>query len=90
MYISNKKFKNVVNPPLKFGSTILKEVEQHKHSGIWLTKDLTWKKQIDAILLKADKRINIMTGLKYILDRRTLETMHNSFVRPIFDYADVV
>ena len=39
---------------------------------------------------KAYKRINILRKFKFILDRKTLEKMYFTFVRPLLEYADVI
>ena len=47
--------------------------------------------QCDAqIYSKAWIRLNVMRKLKFILDRKSLEIIHTSFIRPILEYADVV
>lgn len=88
MVISNKQ--NTFHPPLFFGSDMIKQVNEHKHLGLWFSSDLSWHKHIDEICMKADKRVDILSRLKYILDRKTLETMYTSFIRPILEYSDVI
>ena len=39
---------------------------------------------------KAWLRINIMRRLKFQLDRKSLQTIYISFIRPLLEYADVV
>ena len=39
---------------------------------------------------KAWTRINIMRKLKFKLDRRFLEVIYISFIRPLLEYADIV
>ena len=36
------------------------------------------------------ERIHIMRKLKFELDRKALETIYLSFIRPILEYADLV
>ena len=61
----------------------IKEVESHKHLGVILSNDCSWQKHIDYIKEKAWTRINIMRRLKYDLDRKSLETIYKSFIRPL-------
>ena len=68
----------------------IKEVESHKHLGVILSNDCSWQKHIDYIKEKAWTRINIMRRLKYDLDRKSLETIYKSFIRPLLEYADVI
>jgi hypothetical protein len=39
---------------------------------------------------KVYKRINILRKFKLILDRKTLEKIYFTFVRPLLEYADVI
>ena len=69
---------------------IINEVSYHKHLGIFLSSDGTWYEHINYITSKARARINIMRKLKFLLDRKSLEIIYFSFVRPLLEYADVV
>ena len=60
----------------------LTEVTSHKHLGLHISKDCTWNKQIEYIKEKACLRINIMRKFKFLLNRKSLETIHISFIRP--------
>jgi hypothetical protein len=44
----------------------------------------------NSFMEKAYKRINILRKLKFILDRKTLEQIYFTFVRPLLEYADVI
>ena len=68
----------------------IKEVECHKHLGIYFSNDGSWHKHIDYIKEKAWTRINIMRRLKYELDRKSLEIIYTTFIRPILECADVI
>ena len=46
--------------------------------------------QIEYIKEKAWLRINIMLKFKFFLDRKSLETIYNYFIKPILEYRDVV
>lgn len=78
------------HPQLKMNNEPIKEVNSHKHLGIFLSNDGTWHEHIDYITSKAWSRINIMRKLKFILDRQSLEIIYISFIRPVLEYADVV
>ena len=68
----------------------IKEVESHKHLGVILANDCSWQNYTDYIKEKAWTRIIIMRRLKYDLDRKSLETIYKSFIRPLLEYADVI
>ncbi len=66
------------------------EVESHKHLGIYFNNEGTWHQHMNYITTKVWRRINIMRKLKYKLDRKCLEIIYLSFIRPLLEYADVV
>ena len=68
----------------------LNEVTSHKHLGVHISKDCTWHEQIEYIKEKTWLQINIMRKFKFLLDRKSLETIYWSFIRPILEYGDVV
>ena len=66
------------------------EVNLHKHLGIIFSSDCTWHDHLEYITSKAWTRINIMRKLKFKLDRKSLQIIYFTFVRPILEYADVI
>ena len=66
------------------------EVEFHKHLGVTFSNNCTWHSHLEIIKSKSWKRINIMRKLKFELDRKSLQTIYFSFIRPLLEYADVV
>jgi hypothetical protein len=71
-------------------NTIINQVTEHKHRGLDISNDGSWQKHIDLITKKAFIRVNILRKFKFILDRKTLEKIYLTFIRPILEYADVV
>ena len=67
----------------------ISEVETHTHLGIFLSSDCTWHTHIDYIKKKAWNRIH-MRKLKLKIDRKSLEIIYTTFIRPILEYADVI
>ena len=68
----------------------INEVSSHKHLGIFLSNDGIWHEHINCISSKAWIRLNVMRKLKFILDRKSLESTYTCFIRPILEYADVI
>ena len=62
----------------------------HKHLGLLLSGNDKWQSHIEYMKAKAWKRTNIMRKLKFELDRKALETIYLSFIRPSLEYADIV
>jgi hypothetical protein len=71
-------------------NTFISTVTEHKHPGLQLSDDGNWNKHIDMITKKAFSRVNILRKFKFILDRKTLEIIYITFIRPLLEYADVV
>ena len=70
--------------------TQINEVMSHKHLGIIFTNDSNRHEHIEHIKAKAWTRINVMHKLKFKLDRKSLQTMYFSFIRPVLEYAGVI
>ena len=87
-FLASRKRIKPVHPPLFMEGSQIVEVESHKHLGIFLSNDCTWHKHIDYIKDKAWKRVNAMRKLKYEFDRKSLEIIYFSFIRPILEYGD--
>ena len=68
----------------------IQEVNSHKHFGLVLFSDCSWHDHLEYVKLKPWTRINVMRKLKFKLDRRSLQIIYFSFIRPILEYADVV
>ncbi len=86
----SRKVNKPVHPPVSMNNCQIDEVEHHTHLGIFISNDLSWHKHIDYIKQKAWARINIMRKLKHKLDRKSLETIYTSFIRPLLEYGDVI
>ena len=86
----SRKLRNPVHPPIYMQNQQISEVETHKHLGIFLSSDCTWHTHIDYIKNKAWNRIRIMRKLKFKIDRKSIEIIYKSFIRPILEYADVI
>ena len=69
---------------------IINEVESYKHLGVILSNDCSWQKHLDYMEEKVWTRINIMRRLNYDIERKSLETIYKSFIRPLLEYADVI
>ena len=78
------------HPPLSMSNIPLTEVESHCHLGVTISANLGWTDHIKSVAARANKRLDIMTSLKYILDRKALEQIYFSLVCPDMEYASVV
>ncbi len=71
-------------------NTTLKNVKSHKHLGLILTEDLSWKEHIETIATSAGQCLDVLNALKYKLDRSSLEKLYFSFARSKLEYANIV
>ena len=58
--------------------------------GLYFSNDGSWYTHITYINENAWNRINIMRKLKFQLDRKTLEIIYTSFIRPILEYGNEI
>ena len=75
------------NPRIKFNNVEIEEVKHHSYLGLILSYNLRWNEHIESISIRARKRLSMMFPLKYKLDRKTLQTMYQSFVKPVMEYC---
>ena len=78
------------HPPVVLNQKQVAEVTSHKHLGLVFSNDCSWHEHLEYLKAKTWSRINIMRKLKFKLDRRSLQTIYFSFIRPLLEYADVV
>jgi hypothetical protein len=90
MIFSNKVSHQTVYPTLYLNRVRLKEVDEHKHIGLILSKNLSWRKHITEICKKANKHLDVMFRMKRLLPRICLEKLYKTIVRPILDYGDML
>ena len=86
LILSNKTDSNQ-NPRLTFNNSLIEETNCHSYLGLIFSNNLKWSEHIESISATARKRLNMMLPLKYKLDRKTLQTMYQSFVKPVMEYG---
>ena len=89
LLISRKRLQQP-HPSLIMQDQVITQFPFHKHLGVYLSSNCTWHHHIDYIKEKAWLRLNIMRKLKFRLDRKSLEIVYFSFIRPLLEYADTV
>ena len=85
----SRKVNAPIHPPIFMNNQQLTEVTSHKHLGLHISKDFPRLEQIEYIKEKAWLRINNMRKIKFLMDCKSLETIHISFIRPILEYGYV-
>ena len=82
--------RNLIPPPLYFNRHPLENVKCHKHLGLQINETLSWKEHINSISAATNKKVNVLSSLGKILDRKTLLTMYTAFIRPSLEYGSIV
>ena len=65
----------------------LPTVSSYKHLGIIMQNDGKWNINTEDITSKAKRRIDIISDLKYKLDRDSLIKLYIAYVRPLIEYG---
>ena len=86
----SRRIHRPIHPPLYMLNQEIKEVQFHKHLGVYFSKYCSRHKHIAYIKDRAWTRINLMRKCKYDLNRKALENIYISFIRPVLEYADVI
>jgi hypothetical protein len=85
MVISFRQNINPINP--KFNSENLNQVDNHKHSGVTISRNCKWATHIDNICQQATKQICVLRKLKFILNRNNLSKIYVPYILPLLAYA---
>lgn len=88
--IVSRKLHPPIHPPLFFKNAPLEETISHKHLGLILSNNCSWKEHIVYTIERAKVRLNLLRALKYKLKREALEKIYISFVRPLLEYSSSV
>lgn len=88
--IISKKRNSLQYPDLVFINDTLSNDTEHKHLGLTIRSDLGWSSHIKELTRKGMKMVNILKFLQYRLNRKALEILYLSFIRPLLEYGSVV
>ena len=86
----SRKVNKPYHPPLTMNYQQVTEVTNQKHLGLYFSSKDTCHEHIEYIKKKSWQRIYIMRHCIFVLDRKSLQTIYFSFIRPLLEYADVV
>ena len=88
--IFSRKVINVLNPPLTFNNADVGQICSQKHLGMFLDFKLSLNEHLQTVFAKFNKGIAILRKLQTVLPTEALLTIYKSFIRPHFDYGDVI
>ena len=86
----SKKKSVIDHPVILFNGMPVMKVDEHKHLGITLDRTLSFSAHIKAAISKTRKGIGMLRFLSKYLPRHTLNKLYKLYVRPHFDYGDVI
>ena len=82
--------KNIPLPSLVFNNTNVTFVNHHKHLGLTLSSDGKWHEHINCIINSSSKILGMMRKIKFTVNRKALNQIYISFLRPILEYGSSV
>ena len=88
--IFSRKVNNVLHPPLTFNNVDVGQIRSQKHLGMFLDFELSFKEHLSFVSAKVNRSIVILCKLQSVLLREALLTVYKPFIRPHFDYDDVI
>ena len=83
--ILSRKHNKPFRTPLSMNQSLINNVNSHKHLGRTFSQDCSWHDHLELVKTKAWLCINIMRRLNFQLDRKSLQTIYISFIRPILE-----
>ena len=66
------------------------QTESQKHLGLILDNKLNFNEHLKGVLDKISKTTGLIRKFQPILSRFSLLTIYKTFVRPHFDYRDII
>ena len=89
--ILSKKAESNNSLPLTFNKTAeVRTCQSQKHLGLILDEQLNFTEHINSKISKYDRLIGIIKKLSINFPRNALLRIYRSFIRPSFDYADII
>ena len=88
--IFSRKVNNVLHPRLTFNNVDVGHIRSQKHLGMFLIFNLSFNKHLETVFAKVNRGIAIIRQIQSVLPREALLTMYKSFIRPHFDYGDLI
>ena len=62
----------------------------HEHLGLIFSDKMTRSDHIDDICKRSNKRLDIISKMRYLLPSLCIEKLHKIFVRSLLEYPDVI
>lgn len=90
MVLFSRKANKPVHFDLHFNDTLLSPVTDHKPLSLTLSDYFRWKAYITSSVNKAWQSLRLLRFITYLLNRRYLQRLHVTFIRPLLEYGDII
>ena len=87
---SNRKLESKMALTVSIFDHNVNNVNSFKYLGIFISSDFTWTNHVEYIAGKINQRLSLLKRIKHLLPFSARLLFYNSFVMPLFDYADLV
>ena len=88
--IFSRKCTKEDHPPIYFNDIPVTQTTVQKQIGLYLDEKLIYNTHIKEKFSKVYKGIGLLRNLPNKLPRKALVTIYKAFIRPPFDYGDIV
>ena len=88
--IYSRNASRVDHSAVTFNNSPVARTPYQKHLNLYLDENLNFNHHIKEKIPKACKDIGVIRKLHYVLPRHSLLTIYKSFIRPHFDYGDII
>ena len=75
---------------LTFDGVLIETKTSHKHLGVTFSSDLRFHTHVNEVICKINRSLGPLYAIAEYLPRNTLNLVYKIYIRPIFDYCDVV
>ena len=87
---SSQRLNKIDSISFKVDNIDLDEVSSFKYLGIVINNRLNWQDHVDQMFSKINKKLGLLKRIRYCLPLDARLMFFNSYVLPLFDYADIV
>ena len=87
---SSQRLNKIDSISFKVDNMDLDEVSSFKYLSIVINNRLTWQDHVDQMFSKINKKLGLLKRIRYCLPLDARLLFFNSYVLPLFDYADIV
>ena len=74
----------------ELNSTLIQTLNIYKHLGLIFSSDCKWTNDINTIIERTSKQLNVLRKFKFKFERQYLENIYITFIKPILEYGSDV